>query len=85
VIYPLNKQLGYTKKRVCDKLEVTEVSKLPAKLKNAITCGLPLLPNYLYMFSWLKPERLKYLSQMLNNIWVFHVQVGIWNVHNKQP
>ncbi len=34
-----------------------------------------LLPNYLYMFSWLKPERLKYLSQMLNNIQVFHVQV----------
>ena len=34
-----------------------------------------LLPNYLYMFSWLKPRRLKYLSQMLNSIRVFRVQV----------
>ena len=34
-----------------------------------------LLPNYLYMFSWLKPERLKYLSKMLNDVRVFHVQV----------
>ncbi|KYJ86417.1 hypothetical protein AS592_06385 [Sulfurovum riftiae] len=34
-----------------------------------------LLPNYLYMFSWLKPQRLKYLSQMLNIIRVFHVKV----------
>ena len=34
-----------------------------------------LLPNYLYMFSWLKPQRLKYLSQMLNTIRVFHVTV----------
>ncbi len=34
-----------------------------------------LLQNYLYMFSWLKPQRLKYLSQMLNSIRVFHVAV----------
>ncbi len=34
-----------------------------------------LLPNYLYMFSYLKPKRLKYLSSMLNSIKVFHVQV----------
>jgi hypothetical protein len=34
-----------------------------------------LLPNYLYMFSWLLPERLKYLSQMLNTTRVFHVKV----------
>ena len=34
-----------------------------------------LLPNYLYMFTWLKPQRLKYLSQMLNSIRVFRVQV----------
>lgn len=34
-----------------------------------------LLPNYLYMFSWLKPERLKYLSKMLNDVRVFHVRV----------
>ena len=34
-----------------------------------------LLPNYLYMFSWLKPERLKYLSKMMNTIKVFRVQV----------
>jgi hypothetical protein len=34
-----------------------------------------LLPNYLYMFPWLKPQRLKYLSQMLNGIRVFRVQV----------
>ncbi len=34
-----------------------------------------LLPNYLYMFSYLKPKRLKYLSQMLNSIRVFRVQV----------
>lgn len=34
-----------------------------------------LLPNYLYMFSHLKPKRLKYLSSMLNSIKVFHVQV----------
>ena len=34
-----------------------------------------LLPNYLYMVSWLKPERLKYLSKMLNSIKVFHIQV----------
>ncbi len=34
-----------------------------------------LLPNYLYMFSWLRPERLKYLSKMLNDVRVFHVKV----------
>ena len=34
-----------------------------------------LLPNYLYMFSWLRPERLRYLSQMLNEVQVFHVKV----------
>ncbi len=34
-----------------------------------------LLPNYLYMFSYLKPKRLKYLSSMLNSIKVFRVQV----------
>ncbi len=34
-----------------------------------------LLPNYLYMFSWLRPERLKYLSTMLNSVRVFHVKV----------
>ena len=34
-----------------------------------------LLPNYLYMFSHLKPKRLKYLSAMLNSIKVFRVQV----------
>jgi hypothetical protein len=34
-----------------------------------------LLPNYLYTFSWLKPQRLGYLSQMLNGIRVFHVKV----------
>ncbi len=34
-----------------------------------------LLPNYLYMFSWLKPQRMKYLAQMSNTIRVFHVTV----------
>ena len=34
-----------------------------------------LLPNYLYMFSFLKSKRLKYLSKMLNSIRVFCVQV----------
>ncbi|UPT77277.1 hypothetical protein MN086_09475 [Sulfurovum sp. XGS-02] len=34
-----------------------------------------LLPNYLYMFSYLRPKRLKYLSSMLNSIKVFQVQV----------
>ncbi len=34
-----------------------------------------LLPNYLYMFSYLKPRRLKYLSNMLNSIRVFRVKV----------
>ncbi len=46
-----------------------------------------LLPNYLYMFSHLKPKRLKYLSSMLNSIKVFHVQVPwdmerLGEVHN---
>ena len=34
-----------------------------------------LLPNYLYMFSHLRPKRLNYLSKMLNNIKVFRVNV----------
>ena len=34
-----------------------------------------LLPNYLYMFSFLKPRRLQYLSSMLNRIRVFRVHV----------
>ncbi|MEN8147745.1 MAG: hypothetical protein ABFR02_09025 [Campylobacterota bacterium] len=34
-----------------------------------------LLPNYLYMFSYLKPMRLEYLSKMLKHIKVFRVQV----------
>ena len=34
-----------------------------------------LLPNYLFMFSYLKPKRLKYLSKMLNAIKVFRIQV----------
>ncbi len=34
-----------------------------------------LLPNYLYMFSFLKPQRLQYLSSMLNRIRVFRVLV----------
>lgn len=34
-----------------------------------------LLPNYLYMFSHLKPNRLKYLAQMLNTVKVFRVTV----------
>ena len=38
-----------------------------------------LLPNYLYMFSYLKPKRLKYLSTMLNGIKVFRVKVP-WNI-----
>jgi len=38
-----------------------------------------LFPNYLYMFSWLKSKRLKYLSSMLNSIKVFHVKVP-WDV-----
>ncbi len=38
-----------------------------------------LLPNYLYMFSYLKPKRLKYLSKMLNDVRVFHVQVP-WDI-----
>ena len=38
-----------------------------------------LLPNYLFLFSYLKTKRLKYLSQMLNSIRVFHVQVP-WDI-----
>ena len=34
-----------------------------------------LLPNYLYMFSYLKQKRLKYITEMLNNTKVFKVQV----------
>lgn len=34
-----------------------------------------LLPNYLYMFPFLKPQRLRYLTQMLNRIKVFSVKV----------
>jgi len=34
-----------------------------------------LLPNYLYMFSWLKPQRFRYLSKMLSTVRVFHVKV----------
>ncbi len=34
-----------------------------------------ILPNYPYMFSWLRPKRLKYLSKMLNSVRVFHVKV----------
>lgn len=38
-----------------------------------------LLPNYLYMFTYLKPKRLKYLSAMLKSIRVFHVKVP-WDI-----
>ena len=38
-----------------------------------------LLPNYLYMFSYLMPKRLKYLARMLNGVRVFHVQVP-WDI-----
>ena len=38
-----------------------------------------LLPNYLFMFSYLRPRRLQYLSMMLNSIRVFHVKVP-WNM-----
>lgn len=34
-----------------------------------------LLPNYLYMFSWLKYKRLTYLSKMVNDIRIFHIKV----------
>ena len=34
-----------------------------------------LLPNYLYLFSFLKAKRLTYLSTMLNNVKVFSIQV----------
>ena len=39
-----------------------------------------LLPNYLYMFSWLKPKRLQYLSLMLNDIKVFYVKIP-WDMN----
>ena len=38
-----------------------------------------LLPNYLYMFSYLRPKRLQYLSRMVNNIKVFRVEVP-WDI-----
>jgi hypothetical protein len=38
-----------------------------------------ILPNYLYMFSYLRPRRLKYLSNMLNSIRMFRVQVP-WDI-----
>ena len=41
------------------------------------TCGA--VPNYPYMFSYLKQKRLKYLSSMPNCIKVFHVKVP-WNM-----
>ncbi len=34
-----------------------------------------LMPNYLFMFSYLRPQRLKYLASMLNQIRVFQVAV----------
>lgn len=34
-----------------------------------------LMPNYLYMFSFLRAQRLKYLASMLNQIRLFRVQV----------
>jgi hypothetical protein len=34
-----------------------------------------LLPSYLFLFTFLKPERLHYLGEMLNDIRVFSVQV----------
>lgn len=47
-----------------------------------------LLPSYLYMFSYLKPKRLKYLSAMSNSIRVFRVKVPwdrerLGEVHDK--
>lgn len=50
-----------------DRVDITEVRGF-AKFES-------LLPNYLYMFSWLKPKRFKYLSQMLDDVRVFHVKV----------
>jgi len=38
-----------------------------------------LLPNYLYIFPWLKKERFTYLSKMLNSVKVFRVTVP-WNM-----
>jgi len=38
-----------------------------------------LLPNYLYMFSYLNPKRFKYLSGISNSIRIFHVKVP-WNI-----
>jgi hypothetical protein len=34
-----------------------------------------LMPNYLYHFSFLKPRRLQYLSEMLNSLKVYRIQV----------
>jgi len=34
-----------------------------------------LMPNYLYMFSYLRPRRLRYLSALLNEIRVFRLQL----------
>ena len=34
-----------------------------------------LMPNYLFHFSFLKPKRLRYLGNMLNQIKVYSVQV----------
>ncbi len=42
---------------------------------NGFTKFDSLLPNYLYMYSWLKTKRLKYLSSMLNYVRVFSVEV----------
>lgn len=39
-----------------------------------------LLSNYLYLFSWLRPSRLEYLSNMLNEVRVFHVKVP-WDIN----
>lgn len=39
-----------------------------------------LMPNYLFMFSYLRPQRLKYLGSMLNKIRMFQVQVP-WDMN----
>jgi len=39
-----------------------------------------LLPNYLYVFSWIKEERFKYISQMLQSVSVFRVTVP-WDMN----
>ena len=38
-----------------------------------------LLPNYLYMFKFLKSQRFEYLSKMLNKIRVFQIQIP-WSI-----